>query len=371
MSENVLRDIVKKIDTGVRLSREDAIALMESNDLISIGELANKVKEKKSGPQAYFNVNRHINLTNICVSRCKFCAFSRDKGDADAYSMTIDDVLGIARSARDLGITEFHIVSGLHPDLPFNYYLEVISALKHIMPEVHIQAFTAVEIDYFSKIANLTIKEVLLRLQKAGLGSLPGGGAEILNFRVRDTVCSKKASAGEWLEVMRTAHSLGLKSNATMLYGHIETVEERIDHLLALRELQDETGGFQSFIPLPFHPQNTQLPDFKKPTAFENLKMLAVSRLVLDNFPHIKAFWIMLGLKVAQLSLLFGVDDLDGTVVEEKITHSAGAETEQSISREELLELIRATGQVPVERDTLYNVLGIYDQNREGASVET
>lgn len=371
MSENVLRDIAKKIDTGVRLSREDAIALMGSNDLISIGQLANKVKEKKSGAQAYFNVNRHINLTNICVSRCKFCAFSRDKGDADAYSMTIDDVLGVARSARDLGITEFHIVSGLHPDLPFDYYLEVISALKNVMPEVHIQAFTAVEIDYFSKIANLTIKEVLLRLQKAGLGSLPGGGAEILNSRVRDEVCSKKASSGEWLDVMRTAHSLGLKSNATMLYGHIETVEERIDHLLALRELQDETGGFQSFIPLPFHPQNTQLSDFKKPTAFENLKMLAVSRLVLDNFPHIKAFWIMLGLKVAQLSLLFGVDDLDGTVVEEKITHSAGAETEQSISREELLELIRATGQVPVERDTLYNVLRIYDQNREGASVET
>jgi aminodeoxyfutalosine synthase len=228
---------------------------------------------------------------------------------------------------------------------------------------VHIQAFTAVEIDYFSKIAKVPMKEVLSRLKDAGLGSLPGGGAEILNHRVREAVCSKKATAEEWLDVMRTAHTLGLKSNATMLYGHVESVEERIDHLLALRALQDETNGFQSFIPLPFHPQNTQLPDFKKPTAFENLKMLSISRLVLDNFPHVKAFWIMLGLKVAQLSLLFGVDDLDGTVVEEKITHSAGAETEQSISRDALLAFIESAGRVPVERDTLYNTIKIYDHH--------
>ena len=334
---------------------------MNSNDLISIGQLANKVSEKKSGNYAYFNVNQHINLTNICISRCKFCAFSRDKSDADAYAMTIDEILDKARSARDLGITEFHIVSGLHPDLPFDYYLEAISSLKNLMPEVHIQAFTAVEIAYFAKIAGLSIKEVLTKLKDAGLGSLPGGGAEILNQRVREAVCSQKASSGEWLEVMKEAHAIGLKSNATMLFGHIETIGERIDHLLTLRSLQDETGGFQSFIPLPFHPQNTQLPNFKKPGAFENMKMLAVSRLVLDNFPHIKAFWIMLGLKVAQLSLLFGVDDLDGTVVEEKITHAAGAETDQSISREDLLEIISATGRVPVERDTLYNVIKIYE----------
>jgi aminodeoxyfutalosine synthase len=280
--------------------------------------------------------------------------------------MTIDDVLDIALSARNLGITEFHIVSGLHPDLPFDYYLEVISRLKEIMPEVHIQAFTAVEIAYFTKIARLPVKEVLSKLKEAGLGSLPGGGAEILNHRVREAVCSKKATAEEWLEVMRTAHNIGLKSNATMLYGHVETIEERIDHLLRLRELQDETGGFQSFVPLPFHPQNTQLPEYKKPSAFESLKILAISRLVLDNFPHIKAFWIMLGLKVAQLSLLFGVDDLDGTVVEEKITHSAGAETDQSISKEELLELISVTGRVPVERDTLYNVIKEYSDEKAG-----
>jgi aminodeoxyfutalosine synthase len=368
MSKTGFSEIEKKVEKGIRLSREDALMLINSNDLISIGQLANMVKERKSGNHAYFNVNYHINLTNICVSRCKFCAFSRDKTDTDAYAMTIDDVLDIALSARNLGITEFHIVSGLHPDLPFDYYLEVISRLKEIMPEVHIQAFTAVEIAYFTKIARLPVKEVLSKLKEAGLGSLPGGGAEILNHRVREAVCSKKATAEEWLEVMRTAHNIGLKSNATMLYGHVETIEERIDHLLRLRELQDETGGFQSFVPLPFHPQNTQLPEYKKPSAFESLKILAISRLVLDNFPHIKAFWIMLGLKVAQLSLLFGVDDLDGTVVEEKITHSAGAETDQSISKEELLELISVTGRVPVERDTLYNVIKEYSDEKAGYS---
>jgi aminodeoxyfutalosine synthase len=371
MPKHNLSEIAEKVEKGIRLSKGDALTLMNSNNLNSIGQLANKVRESKSGNYAYFNVNRHINLTNICVSRCKFCAFSRDKSDADAYAMTIDDVMEIARSTRNLGITEFHIVSGLHPDLPFNYYLDVISHLKETMPDVHIQAFTAVEIAYFAKIADLSIKDVLIKLKVAGLGSLPGGGAEILNHRVREAVCSKKATAEEWLRVMRTSHNLGLKSNATMLYGHIETLEERIDHLLSLRKLQDETGGFQSFIPLPFHPNNTQLPDFKKPSAFENLKMLAVSRLVLDNFPHIKSFWIMLGLKISQLSLLFGVDDLDGTVVEEKITHAAGAETDQSISREQLLDLIFAAGRVPVERDTLYNIIKIYDQKGKGVLVET
>ena len=371
MSKNNLSEIGEKVEKGIRLSKSDALTLINSNDIISIGQFASMVKERKTGNYAYFNVNRHINLTNICISRCKFCAFSRDKTDADAYTMTIDEVLDKAQQTRHLGITEFHIVSGLHPDLPFDYYLEVISSLKKMMPDVHIKAFTAVEINYFSKISNLSVKEVLLKLKECGLGSLPGGGAEILNHRIREAVCPKKADSEEWLEVMRIAHSLGLKSNATMLYGHIETPEDRIDHLLTLRKLQDETGGFQSFIPLPFHPRNTRLPDLEKPSAFESLKMLAISRLILDNFPHIKAFWIMLGLKVAQLSLLFGVDDIDGTIVEEKITHAAGAQTDQSISREELLELIFSTGRVPVERDTLYNVIRVYDQERQGVYVET
>lgn len=370
-SQNVLHNIAGKVDKGIRLSRQDAMALMKSSDLVRIGRLANTVKEKLSGGYAYFNVNRHINLTNVCISRCKFCAFSRDKEDPDAYAMSVDDVLQIARSARNHGVTEFHIVSGLHPDLPFDYYLQIISSLKQAMPEVHIKAFTAVEIYYFSKISRLTIRGVLAELKKAGLGSLPGGGAEILHPRVRDLVCPKKASARDWIEVMKSAHLLGLESNATMLYGHVETLEERIEHLLALRDLQDQTGGFQAFIPLPFHPRNTQLSGFHKPSAFENLKMLAISRLVLDNFPHIKAYWIMLGLKLSQLSLLFGVDDLDGTIFEEKITHSAGAETEQSVSREELLELIREAGRIPVERDTFYNVLRTYDHARKVTTIET
>lgn len=371
MYEKSLQDIDRKVQKNVRLTKNDAMSLMETNDINLLGHMANMVKERKSGNHVYFNVNHHINLTNVCVSRCKFCAFSCDKDDANAYTMTIEDVMDIAHSARNLGITEFHIVSGLHPDLPFEYYVEVLSSLSKTMPDVHIQAFTAVEIDYFSKISGLSKEKVLRKLKDAGLGSLPGGGAEILNHRIREAVCPKKASADEWLEVMRIAHNLGLKSNATMLYGHIETAEERIDHLLRIRELQDETGGFQSFIPLPFHPQNTQLPDFKKPTAFENLKMLAVSRLILDNFPHVKAFWIMLGLKVSQLSLLFGADDFDGTIVEEKITHAAGAETDQSISKEELLTLISQTGRTPVERDTVYNIIRRYDQTDKGVFIET
>ncbi|MFZ5908334.1 MAG: aminofutalosine synthase MqnE [Nitrospirota bacterium] len=368
ISVNNLTGIQSKIENGERLTKQDAMTLMDSNDILRLGRLANSAKERKTGRHVFFNVNRHINLTNICVSRCKFCAFSRDKNDADAYAMSLGEVLEKARSARHLGITEFHIVSGLHPDLPFEYYLDAISSLKQEMPEVHIQAFTAVEIDYFAKIAKIPVSEVLMKLKAAGLGSLPGGGAEILNHRIREAVCPNKASSKEWLEVMKTAHGLGLKSNATMLFGHIESPEERIDHLLTLRELQDETGGFQSFIPLPFHPQNTELPELKKPTAFESLKTLAISRLVLDNFDHIKAFWIMLGLKVAQLSLLFGVDDLDGTVVEEKITHAAGAETDQSISREELLSLITEAGRIPVERDTLYNVVRVYGNGGRGAA---
>jgi aminodeoxyfutalosine synthase len=366
MSHTLFRKIEDKVAKDIRLSKTEAMDLIMSDDLVSLGQLAGKVKERKSGNYAYFNVNRHINLTNICISRCKFCAFSRDMQDPDAYAMSIEDALDAARSAEHLGITELHIVSGLHPDLPFDYYLEVISRLRESMPDIHIQAFTAVEIDYFAHIAKLSIKEVLQRLKEAGLGSLPGGGAEILNHRVREAVCPKKASAEKWLEVMKTAHGLGLKSNATMLYGHIESMEDRIDHLIRLRDLQDETGGFQSFIPLPFHPQNTELAGLRRPSAVENLKMLAVSRLVLDNFPHVKAFWIMLGIKVAQISLLFGVDDLDGTVVEEKITHAAGAETDQSISRSELLELIFDTGRIPVERDTLYNTIRVYEKKGDG-----
>jgi aminodeoxyfutalosine synthase len=350
----------EKVRSGIRLTREDALTLSTCPDLLSLGRLAREVKRRKTGDQVYFNVNRHVNLTNICCSRCKFCAFSCDPDDPQAYTLTTDQVVKIVEDALPLGITEIHLVSALHPDLPFEYYLEVVSRLKERFPKIHLQAFTAVEIKYFSDISGLSIREVLTQLQEAGLGSLPGGGAEIFSARVRRELCPKKASGAEWIEVARTAHELGIKSNATMLFGHIETDEEMIDHLLQLWALQDETGGFQSFIPLPFHPHHTALAHLSQPSAYEELRILALSRLILDNFLHIKAFWIMLGLKVAQLSLEFGVDDLDGTVVEERIVHAAGASTEKGITKERLIEMIREAGKVPVERDTLYQVLRVY-----------
>ncbi|MDI6715666.1 MAG: aminofutalosine synthase MqnE, partial [Actinomycetota bacterium] len=336
-----LKRIEEKVLSGQRLTREDGIFLYKINDLLFLGALARYVKEKKTGNYAYFNVNRHINLTNVCTSRCKFCAFSADKDDSHAYTMTLEEALERALEAPKIGATELHIVSGMHPDLPYSYYRDIISECKKALPDVHIQAFTAIEIDYFSQLTGMSVREVLEDLKEAGLGSMPGGGAEIFSNRVRGITCSKKASGERWLEIMRTAHELGLRSNATMLYGHVETIEERIDHLLKLRELQDETGGFQSFIPLPFHPDNTKLASIKRTTAFDDMRTHAIARLMLDNFDHIKAFWIMVGLKLAQLSLDFGVDDLDGTVVEEKITHSAGAQTEEFIEVEELIRLIK------------------------------
>ncbi|HUT84995.1 MAG TPA: aminofutalosine synthase MqnE [Thermodesulfobacteriota bacterium] len=352
--------IEDKVKAGERLTREDALRLSRNTDLLFLGRLAQEVKKRKTGDQVFFNVNRHINLTNICSSRCRFCAFSCDPGDPRAYTLTADQAVKIVEDALPLGITEIHLVSALHPGLPFAYYLEVVKRLKERFPHIHLQAFTAVEIKYFSDISGLSIREVLTRLQEAGLGSMPGGGAEIFSPRIRAELCPKKASGEEWIEVMKTAHELGIKSNATMLFGHIETDEEMIDHLLQLRQLQDDTSGFQSFIPLPFHPRHTALSHLSPPSAWEALRVLALSRLVLDNFSHIKAFWIMLGLKVAQLSLEFGVDDLDGTVVEERIVHAAGASTEKGITKERLIEIIRQAGKVPVERDTLYRIIRVY-----------
>jgi aminodeoxyfutalosine synthase len=361
MASTHLDAILHKAVSGKRITRDEGLALLKSTDLLSLGKAAHAVKLQKTGQHVFFNVNCHINHTNICVSRCTFCAFSCGRDDARAYAMTIDDVMERARSALPTGITEFHIVSGMHPDLPFSYYANVIKTLKSAYPAIHIQAFTAVEIKYFSDISGLTVEEVLRQLKSAGLGSLPGGGAEVLSARVRQELCPKKATAREWLQVMQCAHRIGLKSNATLLYGHIETDDEIIDHLLQLRDLQDETGGFQSFIPLPFHPGNTGLSHMQKPRAYEELKLYAVARLMLDNFTHIKAFWIMVGLPVAQLALKFGVDDLDGTVAEEKITHAAGAETATAIARDDLITMIREAGCIPVERDTLYNVIKIYN----------
>jgi aminodeoxyfutalosine synthase len=353
--------IERKVEAGERLSFEDGVALLTSPDLLRVGAMADLARRRAVGSDVYFINNRHINHTNVCGNRCKFCAFSAVEGSPDAYTMTPEEVLDRARESLADGITELHIVGGEHPSLPYDYYLNMIRSLHELDPAVHIQAFTASEITFFARRTKRTEREVLLELRDAGLGSLPGGGAEIFSERVRGLVCDKKISGQGWLDVMRTAHEVGIRSNATMLYGHVETIEERVDHLLKLRELQDETGGFGSFIPLAFHPANTDLKELPGTSGIENLQMLAVSRLMLDNFPNIKAFWIMIGIKLAQISLHFGVNDIDGTVVEEKITHAAGADTEQAIPKDELIRLIRDAGRTPVERDTLYNVIRRYE----------
>lgn len=354
--------IEHKIHNGERLDREDGLHLLASPELLRIAALAGLVKHRKSGGKVFFNVNRHINLTNICAARCALCAFGCDADAPQAFLLNKGQVMALAREAvqRTPELTEFHIVSALHPDMPFSYYVDIVESLHRAYPQTHLKAFTAVEIAHFARISGKSVREVLTALKDAGLGSLPGGGAEILDDRVRSLICAKKASAAEWLSIARTAHQLGIRSNATMLYGHLETSEERVEHLLKLRELQDETGGFQSFIPFPFHPENTGLPGVKRATAWENLKMLAVSRLMLDNIEHIKAFWIMLTVPIAQLALAFGVDDLDGTVVEEKIIHAAGAKTAAGIIKQELIALVRETGRIPVERDTLYREVRVY-----------
>lgn len=354
--ESALRTIRDKVEAGRRLSEEDALALFRTRDLLAVGGMADFANRRRNGDRVYFIVNRHINPTNICVNRCRFCAFSKTKGEPLSYTMSMDEIFRRAEEAEREKATELHIVGGLHPDLPFDFYLSMLRALRERFPSMHIQAFTAVEIDYFGKIAGLPLAEVIRRLKEAGLGSLPGGGAEIFAPEVRDRICPEKISGDRWLEVMEAVHAAGLRSNATMLYGHEETIESRVDHMRRLRDLQDRTGGFQSFIPLAFHPKNTQI-EKDYTTGVTDLLALAVGRLYLDNFAHVKSFWIMVGPKLAQLSLHFGVNDIDGTVVEERITHAAGARAGQEMTVAELVAMIRQAGRVPVERDTLYNVV--------------
>lgn len=357
LEDFALQTIADKVQAGERLTFEDGLALYRSNDLLAVGYLANYVREKLHGRRTYFNVNRHINPTNVCVASCKLCAFGRKPDAPGAYTMALDEAFRVAGEGWTEAVTEFHIVGGLHPDLPFEYYVDLIRGLKERFPSVHLKAFTAVEIGYYSHITRLPIREILARLKDAGLESLPGGGAEIFAPKVRRVICDHKIGAHTWLKVHRLAHELGMHSNATMLYGHIESNEDRVDHLLQLRKLQDETRGFQTFIPLAFHTANTELGrlvDRRETTGFTDLKNVAVARLVLDNFPHIKAYWIMMTPRVAQVALKFGADDLDGTVVEEKIYHDAGATTPQAMTRSEIIRLIREAGQEPFERDTLY-----------------
>jgi aminodeoxyfutalosine synthase len=351
-----IEKIKDKVYSNKRLTRKDGIDLFKSNDLLAIGRIASHVAQLKNGNRVHFVQNMHINPTNICVNRCKFCAFSRSKGEAGAYEMSIDDILNKARTSGE-NVREFHIVSGLHPDLPFSWYLNMLHALKKEFPKIHLKAFTAVEIDYLAKLSGMNLTDTLLKLKDAGLGSLPGGGAEIFNPSVRNTLCAEKISGDRWLTVIEAAHKVGIKTNATMLYGHIETPEHRVDHLIRLRELQDRTSGFQAFIPLSFHSKNTEIKKSTYTTGFDDLKTLAISRLMLDNFDHIKAYWVMLGEKIAQVSLCFGVDDLDGTVVEERITKAAGGVTDGSMTKDDIIHLIKQAGRAPIERDTLYNVV--------------
>ena len=349
-----LQPIAEKVMAGDRLSFEDGVALYRSHDLLAIGYLANYVREKLNGNVTYFNVNRHINPTNVCVAACKLCAFGRQVRNDAAYTMSLEQVWQVAGEGYSEAVSEFHIVGGLHPELSLDWFCEMIRGLRERYPQVHLKAFTMVEIGYLARRANLSVEETLRRLKDAGVHSLPGGGAEIFQERVRRIICDHKIDGDEWINTARTAHQMGLKSNATMLYGHIETEEDRVDHLIKLRALQDETGGFQTFIPLAFHPENTPMRHLPTTGGIDDIKCIAVSRLMLDNFPHIKAYWIMMTPKIAQIAQRFGADDLDGTVVEEKIYHDAGATTSQSLHREDLLRLIRHAGREPVERDTLY-----------------
>jgi aminodeoxyfutalosine synthase len=374
-----LKKIENKVLSGERLTPKDALALFNSNDIFTIGRLASYVTQRRNGNKVYFIQNRHINPTNICVNRCKFCAFSRSKGEKGAYELTIEEIInklreGIKEEGQGGGkrseietrhsFSEVHIVGGLHPDWSFDFYLEMLKEIKRHFPCIHIKAFSAVEIDYFSRISGLTLTDTLKTLKNAGLDSIPGGGAEIFNKHVRDKLCPEKIEGRRWLEVMEEAHRLGIKSNATMLYGHVESYKHRVEHMLRLRELQDKTGGFQAFIPLAFHPKNTRLSKtghwsmgIGHSGGIDDLKTIAISRLFLDNFPHIKAYWVMLGEKIAQLALMFGADDLDGTVIEEKITHSAGAISGRAMTRAQLVRLIEKAGKVPVERDSFYRPL--------------
>ncbi len=349
-----LRPIAEKVLAEERLSFDDGVALYRSGDILAVGWLANSVRERMHGNVAYFNVNRHINPTNVCVAACRLCAFGRKKDTEGSYTMALEQAWEAAASGYSEAVTEFHIVGGLHPDLPLEYFLDLVSGLKVRFPQVHIKAFTMVEVSFLARRAKLSIAETLQRMKAAGVDSLPGGGAEIFADRVRHIICDHKIDGGEWLETARLAHMAGLRSNATMLYGHIENDEDRVDHLVRLRNLQDETHGFQTFIPLAFHPDNTALDHLPRTTGLLDIRQIAVSRLMLDNFPHIKAYWQMMSAKIAQIALRFGADDIDGTVIEEKIYHDAGATTPQGMRRQDLVRLITEAGREAVERDTLY-----------------
>jgi aminodeoxyfutalosine synthase len=355
LRDPALRLIGAKLETGERLDRADGLALLASDDLLGVGRLGNAVKEHRSGPYAFFVLNRQINPTNICVLSCKFCDYATKAGDDDAYEMTLEDIVDKVKEPID----EVHIVGGLHPTWPFEYYEEMLRAVRTANPNAQIKAFTAVEIDFFARIAKISIQEVLERLQAAGLDTMPGGGSEVFSERVRQELFREKMGAERWLEIHRVAHGMGIRTNATLLYGHIETHEERVDHMLTLRDLQDDTGGFLSFIPLAFQLGYSNIVD-RPASALDDLKTIATSRLLLDNFPHIKAYWVMLGGETASMALQWGADDLDGTIGEEKIAHAALADTPLGLTTHSMLKLVREAGRVPVQRDAFYRAMAVY-----------
>ncbi len=348
------QDIERKVLAGERLSFDDGLYLDRQCDVLSLGRLANIVRERKNGNFAFYNTNVHLNPTNVCVYRCTFCAFRSDLKSPRGYTFTDDMIRERVLEAKEQGATEIHVVGGLHHQKPFEWYVDVVRVIRDTWSDLHVKAWTGVEINWFSYLTKKPYRWVLERLIEAGLGSMPGGGAEIFDEGVRAQICEHKADGQSWLDIHREAHGLGLRTNATMLYGHVEEAKHRIDHLCRLRALQDDTGGFQTFIPLAFHPENTGMAHIHKPTGLMDLKMIALSRLMLDNFDHIKAYWIMLGEKIAQTALSFGADDLDGTVVHELIYHDAGAKTPEGLTVSQLHRMIREAGREPVERDTLY-----------------
>ena len=354
-----LDSIARKVEDGERLSMDDGLFLYDdSTPLHEIGQLANLVRERINGNVAYYNINTHLNPTNICVYRCNFCAFRADLRDPRGYVMDDEQILARGAEAVDNGCTEIHIVGGLHHQKKFDWYLNLVKILHDAYPQLHLKAWTGVEINWFEFLTRQPVRIILEQLREAGLGSMPGGGAEIFHPEVRDRICEHKSDAHNWLNIHRTAHDVGIKTNCTMLYGHIENAYHRVDHLIRLRELQDQTGGFQTFIPLAFHPENTELGEennIKKPSSLMDLRTVAISRLMLDNVPHIKAYWIMLGIGTAQTALSYGADDLDGTVRHELIYHDAGATTPELLTVDRLEDLIREAGRDPVERDTVYN----------------
>ena len=355
LQDSPIRDLLEKTAASERLTFDDGVRLFETDDLPALGWAANLARERRHGEVAYYLLNRHVNYTNVCKYDCMFCSFYRKEGQEGAWTWTVDQVLEHVAAYKGAGLAEFHIVGGVHPTLPFSYYTDMLRALRREHPTVALKAFTAIEISYLAEISGLSIRDTLVELKAAGLDMIPGGGAEVFADRVRYKVCREKADADRWFEVHETAHALGIPSNATLLYGHIETIEERVDHLLRLRALQDRTGGLLSYIPLAYHPDNNRLEKLGAPSGIDALKNVAVGRLLLDTVPHVKAYWIMLGLKPAQLALSFGADDLDGTVTWERIYHMAGATTPEGLSEERLREVIREAGRVPVRRDAFYN----------------